>query len=68
MRLNQQQLSINDVKNRDHNIIVPASAGTGKTTTLTARIINYIKEGKDIDNYLIVSFTEAAASVKETIR
>lgn len=68
MGLNQQQLSINDVKNRDHNIIVPASAGTGKTTTLTARIINYIKEGKDIDNYLIVSFTEAAASeLKERI-
>lgn len=68
MGLNSQQARINAIENRNHNIIVPASAGTGKTTTLTARIIEYIKEGKDIDNYLIVSFTEAAANeLKERI-
>ena len=62
MGLNIQQQEINAKKNRNHNIIVPASAGTGKTTTLTARIIDYIKEGNDIENYLVVSFTEAAAN------
>jgi len=68
MGLNIQQKKINAKENRNHNIIVPASAGTGKTTTLTARIIEYIKEGKDIDNYLIVSFTEPAANeLKERI-
>ena len=50
------------------NVVVPASAGTGKTTTLTNRIINYINEGNEIDNYLILSYTETAASeLKEKI-
>ena len=68
MPLNKQQQAINAIENRNHNIIVPASAGTGKTFTMTNRIIEYLKEGNDIDNYLIVSFTEAAASeLKERI-
>ena len=61
MKANRQQKEINDPKYSGKNIIVPASAGTGKTTTLTARIINYIKDKKDIDNYLVVSYTETAA-------
>ena len=59
MRLNKQQQEINEVKGK--NVIVSASAGTGKTTVLTDRIINYLKEGNDINDYLVVSFTSAAA-------
>ena len=60
MPLNKQQEKVNDTHNK--NVIVSASAGTGKTTTLTARLIDYIKEGNSIDDYLVVSFTEAAAN------
>ena len=66
MRLNDQQKKINQVT--DKNVIVSASAGTGKTTVLTDRIINYLKQGNDINDYLVVSFTTAAAGeLKERI-
>ncbi|MBQ2309142.1 MAG: UvrD-helicase domain-containing protein [Erysipelotrichales bacterium] len=60
MALNAQQQAINRITGK--NVIVSASAGTGKTTVLTARIIGYLQdERNDISEYLIVSFTEAAA-------
>ena len=63
---NSQQQAIIDCSGR--NIIVSASAGTGKTTTLTNKLLNYLKQGGDISEYLIVSFTETAASeLKERI-
>ena len=63
---NEYQEAIN--KTHGVNVVVPASAGTGKTTTLTNRIINYINEGNEIDNYLILSYTKtAAAELKERI-
>ena len=66
MRLNDQQQAINNVSGK--NVIVSASAGTGKTTVLTDRIIGYLKKGYDISDYLVVSFTQAAAGeLKERI-
>lgn len=48
---------------RDKNILVSAAAGSGKTTVLVERIINLvINENEDIDKFLIVTFTNAAAS------
>lgn len=44
------------------NILVAASAGSGKTTVLIERIINQIMTGyAEVDELLVVTFTEAAA-------
>ncbi|WP_207695110.1 helicase-exonuclease AddAB, AddA subunit [Enterococcus sp. DIV0212c] len=45
----------------DDNILVSASAGSGKTTVLVRRVIEKVKSGVDIDRLLIVTYTEAAA-------
>ncbi len=50
---------------RDCDIIVSASAGSGKTAVLVERIISIITDKEnnvDIDNLLVVTFTSAAAS------
>ncbi|MCX8074715.1 MAG: helicase-exonuclease AddAB subunit AddA [Clostridia bacterium] len=60
MWTNEQQLAI---KKKNGNILVSASAGSGKTAVLVERIINkIINEGVDIDRILVVTFTNAAAS------
>ncbi|MGC6768983.1 helicase-exonuclease AddAB subunit AddA [Enterococcus sp. LJL51] len=53
----------------DENILVSASAGSGKTTVLVRRVIEKIKAGTDIDRLLVVTYTEAAAKeMKERIQ
>jgi ATP-dependent helicase/nuclease subunit A len=53
----------------DKNILVSASAGSGKTTVLVRRVIEKIKSGVDVDRLLIVTYTEAAAKeMKERIQ
>ena len=47
---------------RDRTLLVSAAAGSGKTYTLTQRIIKaIIEDGQDISRLLIVTFTKAAA-------
>lgn len=61
-----QQQAIDD---EGHNILVAASAGSGKTRVLVQRVINKIKAGIGIDELLVVTFTEAAAKeMKERIQ
>ena len=43
------------------NVIVSAGAGSGKTKVLTERVMRKIKEGVKIDEFLILTFTNAAA-------
>ncbi len=51
------------------NLLVSASAGSGKTTVLVRRVIEKLKMGFNIDELLIVTFTEAAAKeMKERIQ
>lgn len=51
------------------NIIVSAGAGSGKTAVLSERVIRILKEGVNIDNLLVLTFTNAASSeMKERIR
>ncbi len=51
------------------NIIVSAGAGSGKTAVLTERVIEKLKKGIKINELLILTFTNAAASeMKERIR
>lgn len=58
------------IKIRNSNTLVAAGAGSGKTAVLVERIIRKIIDDKvNIDNMLIVTFTNAAASeMKERIR
>ena len=46
------------------SLLVSAAAGSGKTATLTQRIINQITEDESctLDRMLIVTFTRAAAA------
>ena len=61
MKFTNEQLEAIEVTEK--NILVSAAAGSGKTAVLVERIINIILDGKsDIDNMLIVTFTNAAAS------
>ena len=51
------------IEKTGNNILVAAAAGSGKTAVLVERIINKIINKKiDIDQLLIVTFTNAAAS------
>lgn len=51
------------------NVIVSAGAGSGKTAVLTERIVSLLKEGNDISNFLVLTFTKAAAAeMKDRVR
>ena len=51
------------------NIIVSAGAGSGKTAVLTERVITKLKKGININELLILTFTNAAAmEMKDRIR
>ncbi|WP_125583220.1 helicase-exonuclease AddAB subunit AddA [Levilactobacillus cerevisiae] len=45
-----------------NNLLVSASAGSGKTRVLVQRVIEHLKAGMGIDHILIVTFTKAAAA------
>lgn len=49
------------IEETGHNILVAASAGSGKTTVLIERLIQKILAGTSVENFLIVTFTNAAA-------
>lgn len=51
------------------NILVSASAGSGKTTVLVQRVIEKIKDFTDINQLLVVTYTNAASrEMKERIQ
>ncbi|KRN89361.1 helicase-exonuclease AddAB subunit AddA [Ligilactobacillus ceti] len=51
------------------NILVAASAGSGKTRVLVQRVIEKIKSGISLNDLLVVTFTDAAArEMKERIQ
>lgn len=59
----EQQQAIND---RGHDILVSASAGSGKTTVLVERVLKEILSGTKVDELLVVTFTKAAAEEMKT--
>lgn len=70
VKFTKEQQQVIDLRNR--NILVSAAAGSGKTAVLVERIITRLTKDEppiDVDQLLIVTFTEAAASeMKERIR
>lgn len=57
------------IKDQGRDILVSASAGSGKTTVLVERVLHEILHGRSIDQLLIVTFTKAAAEeMKERIK
>jgi len=63
--LTREQNQVINVKERD--VLVAASAGSGKTFVVVQRIINrVINDNLDIDKILVVTFTTAAATELKT--
>lgn len=50
------------IETRGRDVIVSASAGSGKTTVMIERILRLIEEGEDLKRMLVVTFTRAAAA------
>ena len=62
----EQQLAV-DKDNT--NIIVSAGAGSGKTTVLKERVLRKLKDGVNVNDLIILTFTNnAAQEMKERIR
>ncbi len=58
----QQEMAVN---NRGGRLLVSAAAGSGKTKVLVDRLMKYLLDESDpanLDEFLIITFTEAAAS------
>ena len=50
------------INHESGNILVSASAGSGKTYVMTERVVRLIAEGKaNLNEFLCVTFTELAA-------
>lgn len=50
------------------NMLVSASAGTGKTTVMLEKVIRLLDQGHNIDRFLIITFSKAsAAEMKEKL-
>ena len=47
---------------RGKNMLVSASAGTGKTTVMIERIVSMIEQGADVSEIVVVTFTNLAAA------
>ena len=50
------------VYTRGKPMLVSAAAGSGKTRVLTERLMARVAEGEDIDRFLVITFTRAAAA------
>ena len=57
------------VDHRSGSLLVSAAAGSGKTSTLVAHVVERIREGGDLGRLIIVTYTRpAAAEMRERIR
>ena len=49
-------------EDRGGDLLVSAAAGSGKTRVLVERLMGYVEGGEDIDRFLVITFTNAAAA------
>ena len=56
------QAQQNVIDFRGKNMLVSASAGTGKTTVMIERIVSLIEQGVDVSEIVVVTFTNLAAA------
>ena len=47
---------------RGQNVLVSAAAGSGKTRVLVARLLDQIEQGGNVNDFLIITYTRAAAN------
>ena len=47
---------------RGRPLLVSAAAGSGKTRVLVERLMRYVDDGADIDEFLVITYTRAAAA------
>ncbi len=67
MATNWTDEQLSAIDNRGGTLLISAAAGSGKTAVLVERVIRrIIDENVDISKFLIVTFTEAAASEMRT--
>ncbi len=59
MHWTDDQLSA--ILSRGEDLLLSAAAGSGKTTVLVERVLRLLDEGADIEQFLIVTFSRAAA-------
>lgn len=50
------------IESREQNLLVSASAGSGKTTVMIERVLSLIEEGASLENMVICTFTRSAAA------
>lgn len=50
------------VEERQGPLLVSAAAGAGKTRVLVERLLDRVRQGADIDRFLVITFTNAAAA------
>ncbi|MBR2879925.1 MAG: UvrD-helicase domain-containing protein [Oscillospiraceae bacterium] len=54
-----QQAAIN---HRGSALLISAGAGSGKTRVLIERLMSLIEQGTDVDRFLVITYTRAAAA------
>ena len=47
---------------RGRPLLVSAAAGSGKTRVLVERLMRHVDDGADIDEFLVITYTRAAAA------
>ena len=62
IKFNPEQERI--INHRAGNMIVSASAGSGKTTVMLERVLRIIEEGTPIDRIVILAFNKSIAAEK----
>lgn len=60
IKLTEEQQAV--VDNRGGTLLVSAAAGSGKTKVLIERVLRRVEEGSNLDDFLIITFTNAAAA------
>ena len=60
LTLTREQQAV--VENRGGSLLVSAAAGSGKTFVLVERLFRYVAEGCNINDFLIITYTKAAAA------